>query len=100
MVLGNFYLKLLVPVDMRGTVVIALDADIAVGVQLCFLPFPTVEVRLGQRFERAPLERLEAIAARDTKTRMTPIIDALDSLLERLIDLRERGESRAPIAEP
>jgi len=46
MVLGDFDPKLLVPVDMRGAVIVALDADVAIGVQLRFLPLPAVELGL------------------------------------------------------
>ena len=35
MVIGDFDLKLLVPMDMRGAVIIALDAHIAVSVEFC-----------------------------------------------------------------
>src|SRR6185312_14130381 len=89
LVLGDFDPQLFVTVDMRGAVVVALDADVTVGVQLRFLPFPAVELALRQRFQRGPLERLEAIAARYAKARMAALIDALDTLIERLVDLRE-----------
>ena len=88
MILGNLYFKFLVTVDMRGAVVVALDADVTVGVQFCVLPLPAVEVALRQRFQRDSLQRLEALAARDAKARVTPIIDALGAFLERLVDLR------------
>jgi len=34
---------LLLPVDMRGAVIVALDRDVAVGVECGDLPFPTGE---------------------------------------------------------
>ncbi len=74
---------------MRGAVVVALDADVTVGVQLRFLPFPAVELSLRQRLQRDLFQRLEALAARDAEASVAPIIDALDALLERLVDLRE-----------
>jgi hypothetical protein len=50
LVLGDLDPQLLVPVDMRGAVVVALDADITVGVQLCLLPLPAVELGLREWF--------------------------------------------------
>jgi len=76
-------------VDMRGAVIVALDADVTVGVQLRFLPLPTVELGLRQRLQRGSLQRLEAIVALDAEASVAPIIDALDALLECLVDLRE-----------
>ena len=50
---------------------------------------PVVVVVQRQRLERAFLQRLEPLAARDAKARVAPGIDALDALGECLVDLRQ-----------
>src|SRR5450631_1228507 len=87
------------PMDVRGAVIIALDAEITIGMQRRLFPFATVELGLRQRFEGDFLQCLEALTARDTKAGMAPIIDPLHALSERLIDLRKRRKGRAPIPE-
>lgn len=59
---------------------------------------PQGERRIA-RLARGLLNRLEALASRDTKARVTPIIDMLDELAERLGDLANRGEAPASIPE-
>ena len=86
-------------VDMRGAVVVALDGDVAVGVQLRRLPFPAVDFHAGQRLERGFLDRLEALAARDAKAAVASIVDALDAHHQRPIDLGDRGKAGATVAE-
>src|SRR5437016_6057082 len=99
LVVGDLDAQLLVPVDVRGAVVVALDGDIAVGVQFGFLPVPAVHIPDRQRLEGRFLQRLEALAARDAKARVAPIIDALDTLGQGAVDLRYGREAMAPIAE-
>ena len=84
---------------MRGTVVVALEVDIAVGMELRLFPFCAVNISDRQRLERGLLDRLEALASGDGKARVTAIIDAFDALGERLVDLRYGGKPPAPIPE-
>jgi hypothetical protein len=51
-VLGDLDPQLLMTMDMRGAVIVALDADMTVGVQRRVLPFAAVELALRQRFQR------------------------------------------------
>ena len=99
LVLGDLDAQLLVPMDVRCAVVVAIDVDVAVGVQLRRLPLPAVVLHAGQRLECGFLDRLEALAARDAKAAVALIVDALDADHERAIDLLDGGESGAPIAE-
>ena len=99
LVLGDLDAQLLVPVDVRGAVIVALDVDVAVGVQLGVLPFPAVHAPDRQRLECGFLQRLEALAARDAEARVASIIDALDTLAERPVDLAQGSEALAPVAE-
>ena len=89
LILGDLDTQLLVPMDVRGAVVVALDIDVAVGVQLGVFPFREVYVPDRQRFERALLHGLEALAARDAKARVTAIVNALDALSQSLVDLKQ-----------
>ncbi len=97
MLLGELEPQFLMPVDMRGAVIVALYGEVAIWMQLCLFPFAGGELILRQRFERQFLPRLKALAARDAKTAMTPIIDSLHALGQCLVDLDNRGKSRAPI---
>ena len=49
--------------------------------------------------ERGFLHALKALAARDAKARVATIVNALDTLPERSVDLRDRREAPVPIAE-
>src|SRR2546430_11150170 len=54
LVLGDLDAQLLVPVDVRGAVVVALDAHVAVRVQFGFLPVPAVHIPGRYRLEDRP----------------------------------------------
>src|SRR5271167_5260331 len=84
--------------DMRRAVIVAVDGDIAVGVQLRRLPLPAVVLRGWQGFERGFFDFLVPLAAGDAKAAVSLIVDALDADRERAIDLLDRGKSGA--AEP
>ena len=99
LVLGDLDAQLLVPMDVRGAVIVALDVHVAVGMQLGVFPLPAVHIPDRQRLERGFLHRLEALAARDAEARVATIIDALDTLGQRAVDLGEGGEAAAPVAE-
>ncbi|MFL6603192.1 MAG: hypothetical protein ACJ8R9_17945 [Steroidobacteraceae bacterium] len=86
-------------VDVRRAVVVAFDVHITVRMKGGVLPVRVLEVADRKRLEGGFLERLEALAARDTEAGMAPRVDPLDTLTEGLVDLGERGEPRASIAE-
>src|ERR1022692_2771348 len=81
--------QLLVPVDVWRAVIVALEVDVAVGMELCVLPLPTLHVPDRQGLEGGFLQRLEALAARDAKARMATIVNALDAFGQRPVDLRD-----------
>ena len=81
LVLGDLDPQLLVAVDVRGAVVVALDADSS-SRRAAWRP-STPRRRhsaCGSGFERRSLQRLEALAARDAKAGVAALIDALDAL--------------------
>ena len=47
LVLGELDPQLFVPVDVGGAVIVPFDRDVAVGVELGFLPLPAVYVAEG-----------------------------------------------------
>jgi hypothetical protein len=91
--------QLLVPMDVRGAVVIPVDVHVAVRVQCRLFPFAAVEVSERQRLERGFLDRLEALAARDPEARVATLIDLLHAVGQCAVDLRQGGEAAPPIAE-
>ena len=99
LVLSDLDPQLLVPVDVRCAVIVAIDADVAVSMQLRFFPLAAVELDLRKRLQRRSFQRFEAIAPRDAEAGVAPIIDPLDALIERLVNLRQRGQPRSSIAE-
>jgi hypothetical protein len=98
-VLGELDAQLLVPMDVRSAVEHGLHEHIAVGMERCGEPLAAVDVVDGQRLECRAFQRFEALAARDAEARVASCADALDALAECLVDLMERGELRATIAE-
>src|SRR6185437_7488863 len=99
MALGSLDAQLLVAVDVRGTVIVALDVHVTVRVQGGVLPVRVLQVPDWQRLECAFLDRLEALAARDTEASVAPRVDAFDAFSQGLLDVGERGEARTAIAE-
>ena len=83
---------------MRRTIIVAINGDVAIGVQLRRLPLAAVVLDTRQRFESGSLDLLEPLTAGDAKAAMRLIVDALDAHHQRTIDLRDRSKSRA--AEP
>src|ERR1700686_5736366 len=69
LVLGDLDAQLLVPVDVGCAVIVALEVDVAVGMQLRVLPFPAVHVPDRQRLESSFLPALRTVAARGTEAR-------------------------------
>ena len=97
-VLGELDSQCFVTMDVRRVVIVALDGDVAVGVQLGVFPLPAVELDARQRLERDFLDLLEPLATRDAEAAVGLLIDALDAHHQRPIDLGDGGKSRA--AEP
>src|SRR3569833_66657 len=99
LVLGDLDAQLLVSVDMRGAVIVALDVYITVRMQGGVLPVRALKVPDRQRFESGFLERFEAFAARDAEAGVATCINTLDTRAEGLVDLGEGSEARMSIAE-
>ena len=98
LVLGDLDAQLLVPVDVRGAVVVAIDVDVAVGMQLGVFHSPPSYSTLGNGLSAA-FSIVSKRSRRETPKRGGAVVDALDALGQRPVDLGEGGEARASIAE-
>ena len=67
LVFGDLDAQLLVSVDMRRAVVIALDVHISVRMQRGIFPVAIFEISDGQWLQGRFLDRLEALASRHTE---------------------------------
>lgn len=99
LVLGDLDAHLLVPMDVRRAVIVALDVHVTVRVQGGVLPVRALEVPDGKRLEGDFFDCLKALAPRDSEASVATRVDALHALPERLVDLGERGEARTSVAE-
>ena len=89
LVLGDLDPQLLVAVDMRGAVIVALDADVAVGVQLGVLPLPARRIPACGSGLSAAFSSVSKRSRRETPKRVwrRSLMRSMHSL-ERLVDLR------------
>ena len=94
LVLGDLDSQLLVAMDVRGAVVVALDGDVAVGVQL---RRPSTPRRRTPRWATALSAAFSIFSKRSRretpKRRWRLVIDALDAHHQRAVDLGDRGKS-------
>src|ERR1700704_3175835 len=84
---------------MRSAVIVAVDGDVAIGVQLRRLPLAAVILNRRQRLECGFLDLLEPFTSRDAKATVGLLVDALDADHQRAIDLGGRSQSGATIPE-
>src|ERR1700731_4490269 len=84
---------------MRPAVIVAVDGDVAIGVQLRRLPLAAVVLNSRQRLECGFLDLLEPFTSRNAKATVGLLVDALDADHQRAIDLGDRSKSGATKAE-
>src|SRR5882757_10820224 len=84
---------------MRAAVIVAVDGDVAIGVQLPRLPLATVILNRRQSLECAFLDLLEPFPSGDAKATVGLLVDALDADHQRAVDLGDGSKTGATKAE-
>src|ERR1700724_1777667 len=80
---------------MRSAVVVAVDGDVAIGVQLPRFPLAAVILNRRQSLECGFLDLLEPFPSRDAKATVGLLVDALDADHQRAIELGDGSKPRA-----
>src|SRR5215510_7268879 len=81
---------------MRHAVVVAVDLDVIVNVDTCFLPFSIFVSLRGQWFENRPFNRFKLRMTRAGQFFERLMIELLDQWFDGSVEFRQSEESQLP----